>query len=181
MQPLTVHEWGPPDAPPIVLLHGLTEAGTAWPDAVRRWRSSYRVIAPDLRGHGGSPRFDESDLSRCHELWLADVLRLLSGLVTRPAVVGHSLGGLLALRAADAAPTLVRCLVLEDPAKPTGVLDAGFIAHQERFLDSFADGGHAEQARMRVESGWPADEIESWAACKAQVDRRMIRHGLTNL
>lgn len=181
VQPLTVHRWGPPDAPPLLLLHGLSEAGTAWPDAVRRWQHAYRVIAVDLRGHGRSPRFDEADLHRCHELWLSDVLHLLPTLDRPPILVAHSLGGLLALRAAAAEPRLVRGLVLEDPAEPTGhtVPDPAFVAHQERFLDSFADGGESERARMRVESRWPVDEIDAWAACKPLVDRRMIRHGLT--
>lgn len=176
-----VHHWGPPDAPPVLLLHGLTDDGTEWPDAVRRWQPTYRLIAPDLRGHGRSPRFDEPDLHRCHELWLADVLDLLSGIDTPPIVIGHSLGGLLALRAAAAAPSLVRGLVLEDPAAPTGreVPDPAFVAHQQRFLDSFSDGGEQQRARMRVESNWPTDEIDAWAAGKPMVDRGMIRHGLT--
>jgi pimeloyl-ACP methyl ester carboxylesterase len=178
---LTVHRWGRPDGPPLLLLHGLTDAGTAWPDAVRRWRSTYRVIAPDLRGHGGSPRFADAELTRCHELWLADVLDLLPAAGPSPVIIAHSLGGLLALRAAVAAPSRVRGLVLEDPAVPTGdpVPDPDFVADQERFLDSFADGGAAERARMRSESPWTDDEIDAWAAGKPLVDRRMIRDGLT--
>lgn len=180
MQPLTVHHWGPPDAPPIVLLHGLTEAGTAWPDAVGRWQPTYRLIAPDLRGHGHSPRFDQRDLHRCHERWLDDVLELLSGLPTPPVIVAHSLGGLLALRAAVDSPSLVRGLVLEDPAKPTGhaIPDPDFVAHQEAFLDSFVDGGDRQRVRIRAESRWAPDEIDAWAAAKPLVDRSMIRHGL---
>lgn len=181
MHPLTVHRWGPPDGPPLLLLHGLSEAGTAWPDAVRRWQQTYRVIAVDLRGHGHSPRFDEVDLHSCHELWLCDVLQLLPALDRPPVLVAHSLGGLLALRAAVAEPRLVRGLVLEDPAQPTGhtVPDPAFVAHQESFLDAFADGGQGERERMRVVSRWPADEIAAWAACKPLVDRQMIRQGLT--
>lgn len=181
MPPLTVHRWGPPDGPPLLLLHGLTDAGTTWPDAVRRWQSTYRVIAPDLRGHGESPRFADDELGRCHDLWVADVLDLLRAGGPAPVIVAHSLGGLLALRAAIAAPVRVRGLVLEDPAVPTGnpLPDPVFVADQERFLDSFADGGAAERARMRVVSPWSEDEIDAWAAAKPLVDRRMIHHGLT--
>ena len=49
--------------------------------------------------------------------------------------------------------------------------------HQERFLDAFADGGAAERERMRRESSWSDAEIEGWAGCKGQVDRRYIREG----
>lgn len=181
MQPLTVHRWGPSDGPPLLLLHGLTDAGTAWPDAVQRWGATYRVIAPDLRGHGESPRFAEDDLGRCHELWLADVLDLLLGGAPAPIIVGHSLGGLLALRAALAAPLRVRGLVLEDPAVPTGNPrpEPTFVAEQERFLDLFTDGGAAERSRMGADTPWSAGEIAAWAACKPRVDREMIRRGLT--
>ncbi len=98
-----------------------------------------------------------------------------------PVIVAHSLGGLYALRAAVSEHSLVRGLVLEDPAEPTGHTEPApdYVAHQERFLDSFGDGGNRERARMRVESRWSNDEIDAWAACKPLVDRRMIRRGLT--
>ncbi len=177
---LNLHRWGPSGAPTLILLHGLTDDGTAWPDAVRRWRDHYRIVAVDLRGHGRSPRFDDRQLRRSSEVWLTDVLDVLRGLDTPPVVIAHSLGGLLALRAADAEPTLVRGLVLEDPAQPTGHPEPvpEFVAHQEEFLDRFADGGAAEVARMRTETAWRADEIDAWAAGKPLVDRRMIRDAL---
>src|SRR5664279_2944588 len=55
---LRVHELGREDGPTLVLLHGLSDSGLCWPDAVRRWRHGYRIVAPDARGHGESPRFD---------------------------------------------------------------------------------------------------------------------------
>ncbi|HEY5879751.1 MAG TPA: hypothetical protein VIU11_12645 [Nakamurella sp.] len=60
--------------PSLLLLHGLTEAGTAWPDAVRRWENDYRIVAAELRGHGRSPRFDLEQLRSSSEVWLTDVL-----------------------------------------------------------------------------------------------------------
>ncbi len=180
MTNLHLHEFGPADAPTLVLLHGLTEAGTAWPDAVRHWQDRWHIVAVDLRGHGASPRFTEAEVRRTHEIWLADVLEVLRALPTPPIVIGHSLGGLFALRAGAAAPELVRALVLEDPARPSGEAtpDPEFVAHQEVFLDAFAAGTTAEKTRMRRDSSWTADEIDAWADCKPLVDRRMIRAGL---
>jgi pimeloyl-ACP methyl ester carboxylesterase len=97
-----------------------------------------------------------------------------------PIVVGHSLGGLFALRAGVAAPELVSALVLEDPARLIGETppDPELVADQETFLDTFASGTDAEKIRMRRESPWTAAEIDAWAECKPLVDRRMIRDGL---
>ena len=85
----------------------------------------------------------------------------------------------MSLRVGVARPDLVRALVLEDVARPTGHWGPApwFVEHQERFLDAFADGGAAERERMRRESSWSDAEIEGWAGCKGQVDRRYIREG----
>ena len=118
--PLAVHRYGDPDAPTVVLLHGLTEAGTAWPDLVAHWGDAWNVLAPDLRGHGQSPRFTEGELANAPEVMLADVVQILDGQPDRVVLVGHSLGGLFALRAAVARPDRVVALILEDPARPDG-------------------------------------------------------------
>ena len=87
-----------------MLLHGLTEAGTTWPDLVGHWGDDWHALAPDLRGHGQSPRFTEDQLGAAPEVPLADVVTVLEAQPEPVALVGHSLGGLLALRAAIARP-----------------------------------------------------------------------------
>lgn len=179
MLPLAVHRYGDPDAPTVVLLHGLTEAGTAWPDLVAHWGDAWNLLAPDLRGHGQSPRFTEGELAHAPDVMLADVVQILDGQPDRVVLIGHSLGGLLALRAAVARPDRVLALILEDPARPDGsrTPDPRFVAETEQFLDSMSD--LADQVRrMARDTSWSRAEIQAWADCKPLVDRAYVHRGL---
>lgn len=182
MEPLIVHRYGDPRAAPVVLVHGLTEAGTAWPDLVSRWDGRWDLHAPDLRGHGLSPRFTEDELADASGVLLSDVVAVVDALSEPVALVGHSLGGLLALRTALARPERVWALVLEDPARPSGGgPDPDFVAANDAFLDSMSDADrHPEhRERMLAETTWSRSEVEAWAACKPAVDREYVRRGLS--
>ena len=182
MRPLTIHRYGNPDAPPVVLVHGLTDAGTTWPDLVDHWGDRWDIHAPDLRGHGLSPRLTEDEVRNASAVHLADVVALVDALAEPVALIGHSLGGNLSLRAALARPDQVWAVVLEDPAKPTeGGPDPAFVAMNDDFLESMRDvAGHPERVeRMLAESSWSRSEVEAWAACKPAVDREYVRRGLS--
>lgn len=101
--------WGA-EGPVVVLVHGLTGRASHWSEVAQRLTAAgYRVVAPDLRGHGASPRAESYTLEE-HTADLADLLE-----ATGPAhLVGHSLGAALAWRVAADRPGLVRRLVLED-------------------------------------------------------------------
>jgi pimeloyl-ACP methyl ester carboxylesterase len=104
--------YGPANGDPLLLIHGV---GRAWRDAapllsalMPRWN----IIAPDLRGHGGSSRTVGKYLIRDY---LQDIKALLE-LIDRPVVIyGHSLGALLAALAAADCPDRVRAVIAEDP------------------------------------------------------------------
>ena len=129
---LSVVEWRRPlpGAPPVVLLPGTGLTARSW-DAVAASLSAARtVLAVDLRGHGQSGWPGEYSIAL-----MAQDLRALLERLDEPQVdlVGHSLGGLVALRVAAAQPHRVRRLVLEDvgmphsrrpdlPTRPDGVL-----------------------------------------------------------
>jgi 3-oxoadipate enol-lactonase len=51
---LAYRAWGPTGAPPLVLLHALGEQSSDWALVAQALGSSWRVYAPDLRGHGAS-------------------------------------------------------------------------------------------------------------------------------
>jgi pimeloyl-ACP methyl ester carboxylesterase len=109
-------EYGHPDAPALVLLHGGASSGATWDRlasalAVEGWRT----VAVDLRGHGGSARAISYPLAA----YTTDVVGLLDALgLERVAVVGHSLGAYVASLVAATRPGLVSHLILEEPPVP---------------------------------------------------------------
>jgi pimeloyl-ACP methyl ester carboxylesterase len=105
---------GPPEAPALLLLHGLGENADVWWD--RGWAGALshcrRVIAFDARGHGASSKPHQAD--RYGETSpVADALAVLDALGCAEAdVVGYSMGGWTALVLAAAAPARVRSLTV---------------------------------------------------------------------
>lgn len=185
MTDLNIHEFGDSAAPPLVLVHGLTDDGTCWPDAVARWGGSWRILAVDQRGHGESPRFTAEQIQRAPAVLEADLAEILKGLGQRAVVVGHSLGGLMAARVAAKHPSLVRALVLEDPARPRGegtpesdIARQRFSREQVAFVDAVTTDPEGEVERMRSETPWSETELAPWAPAKAKVDRNYLTHGL---
>jgi lipase len=111
---LHVREWGDPDAPPVVCVHGVAGHTGRWAQlAEERWAKRFRVVAVDLRGHGRSgwePPFD-------FETHVADLVETIDGLgLAHPDWVGHSFGGRLLLELAARHPERMRRAALLDPA-----------------------------------------------------------------
>jgi pimeloyl-ACP methyl ester carboxylesterase len=109
---LQVVERGPRDAPPIVLIHCFSCAINWWDGMMPRLERSHRVIAVDLLGHGGSEK-PTSGYTIPHQADL--VAQALGRLGVRGAeVVGHSLGGSVAVGLAERSPQLVERVVIVD-------------------------------------------------------------------
>jgi len=125
---LYVHEWGDLASPPVVCLHGVTGHGERFKRlAEERW-TDFRVVAPDLRGHGRS----DWEPPWTIPAQLADLAETARGLgIERADWVGHSYGGRLVLELAAAQPKLVRRAVLLDPAIQVLPDIAELIAHTE--------------------------------------------------
>jgi pimeloyl-ACP methyl ester carboxylesterase len=86
----------------VVLIHGHPFDRTLWEPQLTALRGSFRVVAPDLRGFGGSPVTPGCVLMR---EYAADVEELLGTLgIARAAVVGLSMGGLVAMELAAGSP-----------------------------------------------------------------------------
>jgi lipase len=142
---LHVHEWGDRRSPPLVCLHGVTGHGERYKRlAEERWASRFRVVAPDLRGHGRSG----SDAPWTFSTYVADVIETLDGVgVGEADWVGHSFGGRLVLEVAAAHPERVRRAVLLDPAIQVLPHVAAFVADGERREPIYDSAGAYADAR----------------------------------
>ena len=99
--------------PPVALLHGLFGAAGNFAAIQRRLAETRRVIAFDLRNHGASPH--DPDMS--YDAMAGDVLDSLAALgVPQAALVGHSMGGKVAMQAALLRPDRVSRLLVADIA-----------------------------------------------------------------
>lgn len=106
-------EWGSPDNPPLLLIHGGSAHAHWWDHIAVELARTYRVIALDLRGHGDSgwavpPSYDIDD-------YVADIDAVVTQLHLAPfTLIGHSLGGLISLSYATRFSTTLKALVIVD-------------------------------------------------------------------
>lgn len=104
---------------PLIILHGLLGMSDNWIMPARELAKSYKVILPDLRNHGNSPHTDDFNL----QVLTDDVVELIqtSGF-ENVLLLGHSLGGRIAMSVALQHPDLIEKLVVVDiaPRKYSG-------------------------------------------------------------
>jgi pimeloyl-ACP methyl ester carboxylesterase len=101
------------DGPPLVVLHGLLGRARNWLTVARALQGSRRVLLPDLRNHGASPWTDAMD----YPAMAADVAALIEREAQgRATVLGHSMGGKVAMVLALTRPKLVERLIVVDIA-----------------------------------------------------------------
>ncbi len=96
--------------PPVVLIHGMLNSSSHWQEVAHRLAAEYTVVAPDLIGHGDSaaPRGDYS--LGAHAASIRDLLAAIG--IDRATLVGHSLGGGVAMQFFYQFPQRVERLVL---------------------------------------------------------------------
>ena len=154
-----MHEWGDPVGPAIVCLHGVQGHG-------RRFRrlaeerlvpAGFRVVAPDLRGHGRSSWAPPWNLAN----HTADVLETIRSLgLGRASWIGYSFGGRLLLEVLAQAPGVVERAILLDPAVETHPDTAIREAEAERRELVFDSVEEAEVARRRDAPTAAAEALE---------------------
>lgn len=143
-------EWGRPDAPPAVLLHGLRSYGHVWDDVAAEMEPSFRVLALDQRGRGDTDWAPDADYSYGAQVQdVAEFARALG--LDRFLLIGHSMGGRTALIYATQHSMTLTGLV---------IVDVG------------PDTMRARTERNRQEAIESPKEFASWEAVRAMLRRQ---------
>jgi N-formylmaleamate deformylase len=167
------------DKPPVVLAHGVTDAGPCWTPVAEALAAEYDAIMVDARGHGHSDApvrgYDPAEQADD----LAGVITALE--LERPAVLGHSMGAATALVLAGAHPDLPGAILLEDPPvwwtgwTVTPEATERLAGMRERFIglmrktrEELLDGQRAEQP------GWSEADLEPWADAKQRFSPNVL-------
>ena len=96
---------------PIVFLHGMGTSAATWNRCMELLDGRFTVVAPDLLGHGSSP-VPEDPAEYTRDRTLVDIDDIVAELAEPPVLVGHSLGGYLALAHAATRPGAARGIVV---------------------------------------------------------------------
>lgn len=124
-QRLRLHfvDWGNEGAPPLLLIHGGRDHARNWDWVAHDLRRHYHVIAPDLRGHGDSAWAFGGMYAMVD--FVLDIAQLLEGLQLFPiTIVGHSLGGAVALQYTAVYPERVHKVVaIEGLGPPPAMIE----------------------------------------------------------
>jgi esterase len=142
-------EWGDPDAPPLLICHGITSHSRTWDDTAASLAERFHVFALDQRGHGASDWAE----GYAPEVMAEDIAALAAALgIERASIVGHSMGGINSLLCAARHPELVERLALIDIGPETigservrTELPASLLARSQA---SFADPNEAVAAYL---------------------------------
>lgn len=131
-QRLKLHyvDWGNPEKPPLLLIHGGRDHARNWDWVAQALRDDYHIIAPDLRGHGDSQwAIGGSYAMVDYTLDVAQLLRALD--IEKITIIGHSLGGSIALQYSGTYPDRVHKVVaIEGLGPPPELLKEQPPAHQ---------------------------------------------------
>lgn len=151
---LSYRYFGGEGKPPIVLLHGLLGSSRNWVSAGKELTNDYEVFALDLRNHGDSPHCDSMDFGDL----AADVLRFLDEQdLRRVHLLGHSLGGKVAMRVAMEAPARVESLVIVD------IAPREYPPHHQRDFDAMNSLPLAELESRKDADARMAELVPDWA------------------
>src|SRR5882724_1731789 len=111
-QRLRLHyvDWGNPDKPPLLLVHGGRDHCRNWDWTAEALREDWHIIAPDLRGHGDSQWSTDANYTMAGYIY--DLAQLIHQQRLAPVtIVSHSLGGVVSLRYAGLYPDTVKRIV----------------------------------------------------------------------
>ncbi|MEZ5560306.1 MAG: alpha/beta hydrolase [Pseudomonadales bacterium] len=124
-QRLRLHyvDWGNPDAPTLLLVHGGRDHCRNWDWVAEALRHDYHIIAPDLRGHGDSQWMIGGSYNQIDYVY--DIAQLVRQTTDEPiTIIGHSLGGSISLMYTGLYPeTVTRLVAIEGMGPPPQMIE----------------------------------------------------------
>jgi pimeloyl-ACP methyl ester carboxylesterase len=169
---LNYADWGNPDAPPLLLIHGGRDHCRSWDWVAEELRGDWHIIAPDLRGHGDSAWSPDGNYEM--SAFVYDLAQLVHQLNLAPVtIVAHSMGGSIATRYTGLYPENVRKLVAIEGLGPSPKVEAerdaiGIRARTRKWIDDKRSAAgrqpkryptlEAALERMRGENTYLTDE-----------------------
>ncbi len=167
------------DKPALVMAHGVTDSGLCWAPVAQALAADYDVVMVDARAHGLS---QETEGGFDPATQAADLAGVITGLgLSKPAVLGHSMGAATALALAGTYPDLPGAILLEDPpswwtdwyetpaaSDLVGQMRESLIARKGMSRDALL----ADQRQRQP--GWTEDELQPWADAKQRVSLNVV-------
>jgi pimeloyl-ACP methyl ester carboxylesterase len=167
------------DKPPLVLAHGVTDAGPCWTAVAEALAPEYDTVMVDARGHGYSdaPERGYGPVEQAEDL--TGVIAALG--LRRPGVLGHSMGAATALVLAGTYPDVPGAILLEDPPAwwtawaSTSAARERHVTMRERALNLKRKTREELIAGQRVEQpGWSDAELEPWGDAKQRFSQSVL-------
>lgn len=150
------------NGPALMLIHGISGAGATWCPVIDELTGSFTPVTIDLRGHGNSGKPGAGYL---YDDYIGDLDRVLDHLgLDHPLIMGHSLGGLIALWWAAQHPNRAAALVIEDSPLRSG----------EDFRSAFDGWLHLNAMPTEQVTAHYAAEYPKWRAETAQLRAEMM-------
>lgn len=152
----------------LVFIHGVGMNAAIWQPQIRAFAAQRRVIAYDMLGHGDSALPPEHPTLADYAVQLR---RLMDGLgLDRAAVVGHSMGALVALQFALDEPERVSCVASLNAVYCRSVEQRAAVMRRAKHLE----GGRSSEGRQATLRRWFGNHVpDSLAPAVAQVERML--------
>ena len=169
---IRIHYWRTGGAKPtLVMAHGSSDDGLCWTNLAREFQDQYDIVMFDARGHGLSDPPSPSDPPDVQVEDLAGLIKELK--LTRPILMGHSMGSSAVARFAAKYPDVPRAVILEDPGlvRPaTPVAGAAAQTPEQRRASILTRNNTTEEELvagcMKNSPKWGRSECEFWAPSK---------------